>query len=97
MNFIGKELRKWRKKAGYSQEALAEKLAMSRSCISKFETDKKVIDIYKFRDWAKVCNAEMQAAIVMFGTDFISTMGTVSTSIMPAYVPMIDAAILFLG
>ena len=42
---LGEKIREQRKKAGLSQEQLAEKLNVSRQAITKWETDKGIPDI----------------------------------------------------
>ena len=44
---LGNRLFQARKKAGYSQEAVAERLGVSRQTISKWETDETLPDIYQ--------------------------------------------------
>ncbi|PNZ66968.1 XRE family transcriptional regulator [Staphylococcus croceilyticus] len=43
---IGRQIRKYREKLGYSQEYLAEKLYVSRQTISNWETEKSYPDIH---------------------------------------------------
>ena len=42
---LGETIREQRKKAGLSQEQLAEKLNVSRQAITKWETDKGIPDV----------------------------------------------------
>ena len=42
---LGEKIREARRKCGFSQEQLAEKLAVSRSAIAKWETDKGLPDV----------------------------------------------------
>ncbi len=51
---LGNHLMQARKKAGLSQEAVAEKLGVSRQTISKWETDETVPDIYQSKKLAKL-------------------------------------------
>lgn len=82
---LGKELRKWRKAANLSQEKMADELSIARSAISKIENDMQKIDILLFRDWVRLTNTEMQAAIILFGTD-IFAQATQAISLLPAFV-----------
>ena len=41
---LGAKIRQARRKCGFSQEQLAEKMAVSRSAIAKWETDKGLPD-----------------------------------------------------
>lgn len=49
---LGENLFKARKRSGLSQEAVAEKLGVSRQTISKWETDETVPDIYQSKKLA---------------------------------------------
>lgn len=52
-----------RKKVGLSQEAVAEKLGVSRQTISKWETDETVPDIYQAKKLAKLYNLSLNELI----------------------------------
>lgn len=56
---LGEKLKFARKKAGLSQEQLAEKLAVSRSAIAKWETEKGLPDINNIKYIAKVLNVSI--------------------------------------
>lgn len=51
---LGNQLFHARKKSGLSQEAVAEKLGVSRQTISKWETDETIPDIYQSKKMAKL-------------------------------------------
>lgn len=51
---LGNRLFHARKKSGLSQEAVAEKLGVSRQTISKWETDETIPDIYQSKKMAKL-------------------------------------------
>ena len=53
---LGNNLFQARKKAGLSQETVAEKLGVSRQTISKWETDETIPDIYQSKKLAKLYN-----------------------------------------
>lgn len=53
---FGEKLKQARKNAGYSQEELAEKLAVSRSAVAKWETDKGMPDISNIKSIAQLLN-----------------------------------------
>lgn len=53
---FGEKLKQARKNAGYSQEELAEKLAVSRSAVAKWETDKGMPDISNIKMIAHLLN-----------------------------------------
>lgn len=84
MNY-GQILKGFREAAGYTQQELADLLNRSRSCISKFESNRKSTDIATFREWAQVTNSEIQAAAVLFGTDIFAT-ATQVLSLVPAFI-----------
>lgn len=52
-----------RKKAGLSQESVAEKLGVSRQTISKWETDETIPDIYQTKKLAKLYNLTLDELI----------------------------------
>ena len=52
-----------RKKAGLSQESVAEKLGVSRQTISKWETDETIPDIYQSKKLAKLYNLTLDELI----------------------------------
>ena len=81
----GQILKGFREAAGYTQQELADILNRSRSCISKFESNRKLMDIETFKNWAQVTNSEIQAAAVLFGTDIFANMTHVM-SLVPAFI-----------
>lgn len=60
---LGNNLFQARKKAGVSQEIVAEKLGVSRQTISKWETDETVPDIYQAKKLAKLYNLSLDELI----------------------------------
>lgn len=56
---FGEKLKQARIEAGYSQEQLAEKLAVSRSAIAKWETDKGMPDITNLKAIAQFLNVSV--------------------------------------
>lgn len=86
----GKILKGFRETAGFTQQELADLLNRSRSCISKFESNRKLTDIATFREWAQITNSEIQAAAILFGTDIFANVTQV-LSLVPAsvnYLPL---------
>jgi len=69
---LGQVLRVCRKKAGLSQEKLAELLHMSRSCISKIETGAKEATAKVMIDWVRVTQTQEVLIAYLFGMDGIS-------------------------
>ena len=61
-----------------TQQELADKLHISRSTVSKIESGHVEITAKLFRDWAIVTQNEFNAAMVMFGTDFVSHLTTLT-------------------
>lgn len=66
---FGAVLKACRERAGLTQEEIAEKLHRSRSCISKFETDKKTLDVATLIKWADVTSAKDVACAIVTGVD----------------------------
>lgn len=60
---LGNSLFQARKKAGLSQETVAEKLGVSRQTISKWETDETIPDIYQSKKLAKLYNLSLDELI----------------------------------
>lgn len=60
---LGNSLFHARKKCGLSQEAVAEKLGVSRQTISKWETDETVPDIYQSKKMARLYNISLDDLI----------------------------------
>ena len=60
---LGNNLFQARKKAGLSQEMVAEKLGVSRQTISKWETDETIPDIYQSKKMAKLYNLTLDELI----------------------------------
>jgi len=56
---LGEKLAKARKENGLSQEALAEKLCVSRSAVAKWETDKGIPDVTNLKTIAKLLNVSV--------------------------------------
>lgn len=60
---LGNSLFQTRKKAGLSQENVAEKLGVSRQTISKWKTDETIPDIYQSKKLAKLYNLSLDELI----------------------------------
>ena len=56
---LGNNLFQARKKAGLSQEKVAEKLGVSRQTISKWETNETALDIYQAKKLAQLYNLSL--------------------------------------
>lgn len=56
---LGKKIRDNRRKCGFSQEQLAEKLAVSRSAVAKWETDKGLPDVGNLKMLARLLNVSV--------------------------------------
>lgn len=65
---LGNNLFKARRKAGISQEVVAEKLGVSRQTISKWETSETIPDIYQAKKLAKLYNLSLDE-LIEFDTD----------------------------
>lgn len=55
---LGALLQACRINSGISQEELAEQMNRSQTCISRFENDRKVPDLFTFMDWFKQTNTQ---------------------------------------
>ena len=66
---LGLLLRKCREKAGMTQEQIARKLHWSQSCVSNAEKGKRLPDIFKIMDWARVTQAQEALALFVAGAD----------------------------
>ena len=53
---VGEKIREARRKCGFSQEQLAEKMSVSRSAIAKWETDKGLPDVGNLKTLARLLN-----------------------------------------
>ena len=56
---LGGKIREARRKCGFSQEQLAEKMSVSRSAIAKWETDKGLPDVGNLKILAKLLNVSV--------------------------------------
>lgn len=56
---LGEKIREARRKCGFSQEQLAEKMSVSRSAIAKWETDKGLPDVGNLKMLARLLNASV--------------------------------------
>ncbi len=63
MNFANK-LKRMRKKAGFSQEKLADKLAVSRQAVTKWETENGIPDIENIISIAKLFNVSLDELLL---------------------------------
>ena len=60
---IGQKLKDARKKAGLSQEQLAEKLCVSRQAITKWESDKGIPDIKNIQNISKLFGVSIDSLL----------------------------------
>lgn len=56
---LGVKIREARRKCGFSQEQLAEKMSVSRSAIAKWETDKGLPDVGNLKILARLLNVSV--------------------------------------
>lgn len=73
MNY-GIVMRAIRARMGWSQEKLAEELHMSRSAISKIESDKQTLDVPTLVNLVQVTNTPEIAVAITMGMDGIQIM-----------------------
>ncbi|MEG0471303.1 MAG: helix-turn-helix transcriptional regulator [Solibacillus sp.] len=84
----GTNLRGFRERAGLTQQQLADKIFKSRTAISKIENDEQEITLSTFKDWALATNCEVQAMVVLFGTEIFAQASQV-LSLVPAFIRVI--------
>lgn len=65
----GAVLKSARKREGLTQEELAERLHMTKSCISKFESNLKETKISTFVEWFRQTNATDLMIAAMINVD----------------------------
>ena len=56
---LGEKIREARRKCGFSQERLAEKMSVSRSAVAKWETDKGLPDVGNLKVLARLLNVSV--------------------------------------
>ena len=56
---LGEKIREARRKCGFSQEQLAEKMSVSRSAVAKWETDKGLPDVGNLKTLARLLNVSV--------------------------------------
>lgn len=66
---LGLLLRKCREKAGLTQMQLAMKMHWSQSCVSNAEKGKRIPDIFKLMEWARITQAQEALAMFVAGID----------------------------
>lgn len=71
---FGSVLRKMRRLSGYSQEALAEKLHISRSNISRLETNNLKLTAEDLINWCKITNHPEVMMAFIYGTDVMAAL-----------------------
>lgn len=62
-NTFGKKLKSARKKAGFTQEELSQRLAVSRQAVTKWESDKGLPDIENLKHISKLLNVSIDYLI----------------------------------
>lgn len=76
---LGNKLFQARKKAGLSQETIAQKLEVSRQTISKWETDETVPDIYQTKALAELYHLSLDE-LVEFDIDLLEIKQAIKNS-----------------
>ena len=69
MSDFSSNLRRLRKRAGLSQDALAEKLSVSRQTVSKWESGETVPDVLKCKELADIYDISMDELLAEKGED----------------------------
>lgn len=70
----GSIMQAMRERSGLSQEQLADEVHISRSCVSKFENDKKIPDMPTMIAWAQATGATEVVVAFICGLDGLSIM-----------------------
>lgn len=86
---IGNHLKRFRESVGMTQQDIADQLHLTRSAISKIENDLQEVTIPIFKKWVQVTNSEIQAAIILFGTDIFVNASNV-LHLVPAFAPIFE-------
>lgn len=73
----GAILRACRERIGLSQEEMAEKLFVSRSAVSKIETDKQEVTLRQVAHWLEATNAREVMVSFLCGMDGLSIMQSI--------------------
>ncbi|MCT1577979.1 helix-turn-helix domain-containing protein [Oceanobacillus kimchii] len=85
---IGKQLKKMRKRKGWSQEKMSAVMHISRSNISRMESGKLAVKYREFVKWAKSTQSQDLAMSLFFNidlsiaADMVSNIQSVGTSIL---------------
>lgn len=81
MKFIatkyGSIMQAMRERSGLSQEQLAERIHISRSCVSKLENDRKTPDVSTLVAWAQATGATEVVVAFICGMDGLSIMQSI--------------------
>ena len=60
---LGEKIREARRKCGFSQEQLADRMAVSRSAVAKWETDKGLPDVGNLKVLARLLNVSVDSLL----------------------------------
>lgn len=69
---LGGVLKVCRERAGLSQEELAHKLNRTQACISKYENDRKIPDVYTLGHWLQITNSPEVLVAFLYGIDGVT-------------------------
>ncbi len=88
---VGRTLKESRERSGLTQEQLAERMHLTKSCISKFENDHKEPHLSTFMDWIKHTNAQDMAIAILITADPIKIQQIleVITHSVPVFIQLI--------
>lgn len=76
----GAILRACRKRVGWTQEDLAEKLHIEQADVSRYENDRRELPMSMFQKWAMVTQSQDVLVAFIAGMDGISILANVLTT-----------------
>jgi transcriptional regulator with XRE-family HTH domain len=76
---FGSILKACRERAGFSQEEMAFRMNVTQSAISKYEKDKRSMDIQTFKRWFQETSTQEVAVAFLYGMDGVSILQQLTT------------------
>lgn len=69
---FGKLLQICRERAGFSQEEMAFRMNVTQATVSKYENDKRSMDVNTFMQWFQQTNSQEVAIAFLYGIDGVT-------------------------